>query len=91
MVAIEVKRKGEPLTFDVVLREDNSETRHHVTVADAMLAKIRGDRALSPEDVIKACFRFLLAREPKESILSRFDVSVIPRYFPEFDREIGRY
>ena len=29
--------------------------------------------------------RFLLAREPKESILKTFDLSVIKRYFPEYD------
>lgn len=45
----------------------------------------------SPEDCIRAAFAFLLDREPKESILSRFDVTVISRYFPEFDAEIGRY
>jgi hypothetical protein len=33
--------------------------------------------------MIEAAFRFLLAREPKESILARFDVSVISRYFPQ--------
>jgi hypothetical protein len=38
-----------------------------------------------------AAFRFLLEREPKESILARFDVSVIARYFPEFERELPRY
>ena len=32
-----------------------------------------------------------LDREPKESILAHFDVTVIRRYFPEFEREIGRY
>jgi hypothetical protein len=29
--------------------------------------------------------------EPKESILRRFDVMVISRYFPEFERELPRY
>ena len=38
-----------------------------------------------------AAFRFLLDREPKESILRRFDVAVISRYFPEFERELPRY
>jgi hypothetical protein len=33
----------------------------------------------------------LLDREPKESILGRFDVTVISRYFPEFERELPRY
>ena len=29
--------------------------------------------------------RFLLDREPKESILGAFDMGVIRRYFPDFD------
>jgi hypothetical protein len=33
----------------------------------------------------------LLDREPKESILGHFDVTVISRYFPVFDRELPRY
>jgi hypothetical protein len=33
----------------------------------------------------------LLEREPKESILRRFDVMAISRYFPEFEREMPRY
>ena len=40
---------------------------------------------------LEAAFRFLLDREPKESILSRFDVTVISRYFPEFEQELPRY
>jgi hypothetical protein len=45
----------------------------------------------TPERCIEAAFRFLLDREPKESILGRFDVTVISRYFPEFERELPRY
>ena len=33
----------------------------------------------------------MLDREPKESILRRFDVMAISRYFPEFEREISHY
>jgi hypothetical protein len=33
----------------------------------------------------------LLDREPKESILGSFDVTVISRYFPEFERELPNY
>ena len=36
-------------------------------------------------------FHFLLDREPKELILQRFDVTVISRYFPEFERELPHY
>lgn len=35
--------------------------------------------------------RFLLDREPKESILSVFDMRVIRRYFPEFDDAFPGY
>jgi hypothetical protein len=42
----------------------------------------------TPERCLEAAFRFLLDREPKESILRRFDVTVISRYFPEFEREL---
>ena len=42
------------------------------------------------ERLVEASFRFLLERESKESILRRFDLSVIRRYFPEFPEEIER-
>ena len=45
----------------------------------------------TPERCLEAAFRFLLDREPKESILGRFDVTVISRYFPEFERELPHY
>lgn len=45
----------------------------------------------APERLVKAAFRFLLDREPKEAIMARFDVSVIARYFPEFECELPRY
>jgi hypothetical protein len=35
-------------------------------------------------------FAFLLEREPPGSILRRFDLSVIPRYFPDYDSQIRR-
>ena len=39
---------------------------------------------------MRASFEFLLAHEPKESILREFDIEVISRYFPEYPREISR-
>ena len=44
-----------------------------------------------PERFLDAAFRFLLDREPKESILRRFDAEIIGRYFPEFERELPHY
>ena len=35
--------------------------------------------------------RFLTDREPKEAILSAFDIGVIRRYFPDFDDAFPGY
>jgi len=89
---IEVRRTGEgdPLGFEVVVRQGKGETRHEVTMAQATCERLTAGKH-PPERCIEAAFRFLLDREPKESILSRFDVTVISRYFPEFERELPGY
>lgn len=40
--------------------------------------------------LVRESFAFLLEREPPGSILPRFDLSVIPRYFPGYRAEIKR-
>lgn len=45
----------------------------------------------TPERLIQASFEFLLDRESKESILRQFDLPVISRYFPEYQRKIEEY
>lgn len=91
IAVIDVDRIEErsPFQFRVSVREGSTATRHDVTVTADMIDRLaKGRRA---EDVIEAAFRFLLEREPKESILASFDVSVIQRYFPEFERELPDY
>jgi hypothetical protein len=44
-----------------------------------------------PRRCVEAAMRFLLDREPKESILSAFDMRIIRRYFPEFDHAFTGY
>jgi hypothetical protein len=89
---IEVRRvgAGEPFEFEVLVTEGKGETRHHVTMTQATCERLAGGKH-APERCVEAAFRFLLDREPKESILGRFDVTVIARYFPEFERELPRY
>ena len=89
---IEVRRikDGGPLDFEVVVREGESETRHHVTIPREMCERLTAGKH-TPERCLEAAFRFLLDREPKEAILGRFDVTVISRYFPEFQRELPHY
>jgi hypothetical protein len=89
---IEVRRigAGDPFEFEVVVREGNGETRHRITMAKGTCNRLTGGKH-APEDCVRAAFRFLLDREPKESILSRFDITVIGRYFSEFEQELPRY
>jgi hypothetical protein len=62
-------------------------TIHEVVVSLADLERL-APGAPDPEDLVRRSFAFLLAREPGESILRRFDLTVIGRYFPEYEREI---
>jgi hypothetical protein len=93
MAAIEVRPAGEDdssFSFRVTVREgDGSETHHSVTLSRTDWLRL-GAGFDSPEQFVRACFEFLLGREGKESILDAFDVSVIGRYFPEFESMIIR-
>ena len=89
---IDVTRKSEddPLTFDVVLREETGTGRFTVTLSERDRARLAGPEA-APEAVVEAAFRFLLDREPASAILPRFDLTLIASYFPEFDARLGDY
>ena len=43
---------------------------------------------VSPEKVVHAAFKFLLENESASEILSKFDCSIIRRYFPNIDSEL---
>ncbi|MGD0191663.1 MAG: hypothetical protein ABSD74_13060 [Rhizomicrobium sp.] len=88
--SIDIRRMGdgEPLRFAVSVREDGSTTHHDVTLTKALCAK---HSAVDPERIVDAAFRFLLDRESKDSILARFDLAAIARYFPEFETTLPRY
>jgi hypothetical protein len=90
MIQVRLTGKGDPFTFDVVVSEGKGETRHRVTMSRETCERLSAGKH-TPERCLEAAFRFLLDREPKESILRRFDVTEISRYFPEFEREMPRY
>jgi hypothetical protein len=89
MANIEVQRTDhdDKYEFQVTVKEGKGETRHRVTLRKSDYQELAAGKA-SPEDLVTESFRFLLEREPKESILRSFDLMVIGRYFPEYRREI---
>ena len=73
----------------VTIGRDPGATVHEVTVSDDVLEALAPE-ASDPDALVEASFRFLLAREPRESILPSFDLTVIGRYFPEWEAEIRK-
>jgi hypothetical protein len=91
MAQIEVQSTdhGDHYRLKVTVKEGQSKTQHQVTLQKAHYQRLAGDRA-SPTELVHKSFLFLLEREPKESILRSFDLTIIGRYFPEYEREITR-
>lgn len=73
-------------TYQVTVTEGGSRTSHQVSVSPADAERYAPGTPV--ERLLEASFAFLLEREPKESILSRFDLPVVERYFPEYPRTI---
>lgn len=73
-------------TYRVTIDEGDSSSEHMVTVDLESLPE-----GSSPSEFVEASFRFLLDREPKESILARFELGVISRYFPEYKDRVADY
>jgi hypothetical protein len=72
----------------VELRGTETST-HEVSIPVDYLDKI-GLGAFPVERILEESFRFLLEREPASSILRRFELPAIARYFPEYEKEIRR-
>jgi hypothetical protein len=71
-------------TCAVIVGDDAGATTHEVAVSAAELERLHPG-ARDPEALVRAAFAFLLARERRESILRRFDLTEIGRYFPEWE------
>jgi hypothetical protein len=90
VTAIDVASRpdGDGWRCRVRLTDDRGTGDHLVRVARADLDRL-APGATDPDDLVRRSFEFLLEREPRTSILREFDLPVIARYFPEYDREIG--
>jgi hypothetical protein len=74
-------------TFRVTVDDLGSSTRHSVAIDAPPPDVATGYPTL--EAFVAASFRFLLEREPKESILDSFEIREIGRYFPDWERALG--
>ena len=75
--------------FEITVIADRI-TKHVVSVTDQMLLNLTNNK-ISKEELLNFSFNFLLEREPNTSILSKFDIIVISKYFPEYISKVENY
>jgi hypothetical protein len=85
-MTIRVENTGDN-TYQVTV-ESGSTTEHKVTLTPEYWQKLTSGR-IPAEALLQKSFEFLLDRESNSSILRSFDLPVIQRYFPEYERTIG--
>ena len=88
-VPIDVKCRSAPdgWTCTVSVGGDADGSQHEVEVTrDELELLVPGATDATP--LVEASFRYLLEREPRESILPRFSIRTIASYFPSYPEEI---
>jgi hypothetical protein len=72
----------------VTLGDDERATTHEVTVDREVLEDLAP--GATPEELVRVSFEFLLEREPRESIMRRFELPIIGRFFGDYRDEMLR-
>jgi len=75
--------------FEITVKADQL-TKHIVTITDQMLLNLTNNK-ISKKELLNFSFNFLLEREANTSILSKFDIIVISKYFPEYISKVENY
>lgn len=90
MADIEVSEERElnnAWSYQVTVYDHGKRHCHEVTLGWSDYDLWCGGSA-PPAKVVEAAFVFLLRHEPASTILSKFDCSVIRRYFPDVDDQL---
>lgn len=67
---------------------DAAATSHEVSVGQEDLMRLAP--ASTPDELVRQSFRFLLEREPRTSIMRRFELPIISRFFAGYEEEMQR-
>ena len=86
-ISVDITESDTGWTAQVIVAESGSSSSHTVTIDESYYRQLTGGD-YTPEQLVETSFEFLLQREPKEAILSSFDLPVIARYFPEYENKI---
>ncbi len=83
---IQVEKQSDD-RYRVTVSEGSERTVHTVTLRPDYHRRLTAGR-VSAEELVRRSFEFLLEHEPKEAILEQFELPVIGRYFPEYEKQI---
>ncbi|MFB6181563.1 MAG: hypothetical protein ABEJ24_01565 [Candidatus Magasanikbacteria bacterium] len=81
------KETGDKFIFSVTIQDEDSQSNHEVTVDKDYYQKLTNGKN-SAKNLVKRSFKFLLERESKEMILSRFNLKVIQDYFSNYEDKV---
>ncbi len=91
MVQVHAEPRGDGWLCSVTVDHDGVRTVHDVTVSRSDVQRwARSGGREDVESLVAGSFDFLLEREPPSAILASFDLSVIQRYFAEFDSTFAK-
>ena len=76
----QVNDDSEDYVFDIKING----YKYKVTFTEEYYKKLTAGK-ISPNELVKKSFEFLLSREGPESILLEFDLPTIQKYFPEYE------
>ena len=65
-------------------------TTHLVTLSDEVHEKLTKEK-VTKKQLLDFSFKFLLDREPNTSIMSSFELTVISRYFSEYENSVEKW
>ena len=65
-------------------------TTHLVTLSDEVHKNLTNEQ-VTKEELLEFSFKFLLDREPNTSILLSFELTIISRYFSDFEMSVKKW
>jgi hypothetical protein len=68
--------------------DDPAATVHQVTISERARHELAADAGV--DELVRASFAFLLEREPREAIMSSFELPIIGRFFGGYRDEVRR-
>ncbi len=86
-ISIQEQKPFPEAVFKVTISDERSQSKHLVTLHEPYYQELTGGM-ISAEELIQKSIEFLLEREPKESILKKFELPKIQKYFPEYEPTI---